>query len=174
MTEEKPSAKLKVRTWAKAQIDGKTEVKAPDVAAAALDAFKADTDLLTELGGELLYSMVYNIVLSAIGETRARDHGPTITMEQLAQKRDELTVRFTKWKEHIGESHKSLLRMTGREIDVALAEHQARYDAEAESIAFLTALRKRVKDTQEVGKVLTVEQIEFIRMSCANKKEQAA
>ena len=178
-SDQQPTAQARIKAWVKEQKDGQTEIKAPELANLALQAFAADSELLLSLGRETLRTTVYRLALMTLAETRdgLADVSEDVTSAVPADRVAVLRKKFQDWMEHSLDSHRSLLSMNREQLFAAAAERRDRANAEIEIAKFLEALGRRLKGKQTVGERFKPEEIEFIRQSMKSKqdgKEEAA
>jgi hypothetical protein len=184
-----PTARKRLRDWLRKHIDGQTEVRAPDVAAAAETALSSDQALMADLGRETLRGVIYELTLDVIASTRAHHDdidtlpGPvervngTDARARVERKLAVLERRYTKWLEHVGDRHIRLIDLKAADLEVAEMEHRTRGITEIRTADFLAILRVRLgKSGKAVGEKLSFRQIEDLRIACmapAQKEEES-
>lgn len=163
------SSRTRVRQWVREQIEGREEVRIPDLAQDAVQAFRKDTKFLRQLAEESLRAMVYDLAQRTVEQTRGMwIAGDDIVTKEAIKKRANSHSVFRDWLEHVGDKHVRLLDMTREDLFVAADEREKRGQHEIELAALWRTLAQRLEGGETVGSKYTVDEIESMRRGISN------
>lgn len=177
------TAKARLKAWVKKRIEGRSTLRAPDVATLAVSELSGDRVFLAEFGREMLRTAVYEIVLDVISEGRGA-RGDISALEvpqsqiQPTQSTDSrvnvkrrlamLERRYASWWEHVeGKGHVNFMAMSDSDLELAAAERRARGKHEFRLADFLCTTRERLAGAASVRERFTdLNELERIRTEC--------
>lgn len=154
------SSRSKVRQWVRESIEGREEVRIPDLVNEAVKVFNKDRKFLTALANETLRDMVYELARTAVGNSRLITLGDEAVNLEGVKRRARTHSVFASWLEHAGDHHVRLLDMTREDLLVAADEREKRGQHEVRLAALWRTIANGLEGGQTVGSKYTAEEIE--------------
>lgn len=160
MTTEQ-SSRARVAQWVREHIEGKDEVRVPDLVDAAIATFSKDRRFLTSLANETLREMVYRQAVQTLSTSRSfiSAGDVALTREGIKERARKHSV-FANWLEHAGDRHVRLMDMTREDLLIAANEREKRGSHEMQLAALWRTIANGLEGGQTVSSKYSAQDIE--------------
>lgn len=159
-----PSAQ--VAQWIRANMQGATEVKLPDLAERAVAYFRTDSAFVDQFLQESLTPLVYDIAKRVAASTRDLVvlGDVVVTKASISERSKRVSSRWDSWLEHVNDRHVRLRDMTRVDLRAAISERRKRGAVEYTIASLFEAMAAHMPDDKAVVRdIFTNDQIEQLR-----------